>query len=153
MTGLDNLLSPARVMCRAEAASKKRIFELAAQRIADTETSLDEHQVYAQLLAREKLGSTGLGAGVAVPHCRAEGVEQALGLLITLSEPVDFDSPDSKPVDLLFVLLVPPEATQEHLELLADVARRFSTQAYCQGLRAADTDDALLQAATTSQAA
>lgn len=153
MTGLDELLSPARVMCRAEAASKKRIFELAAQCIASAEASLEENDVYAQLLAREKLGSTGLGEGVAVPHCRVSGVAQPLGCLITLSRAVDFDSPDGRPVDLLFVLLVPPEATQEHLELLAEIARRFSRPEYCQTLRAAEDDNTLLKSAVLERAA
>lgn len=153
MTGLDSLLSPARVLCRAEAASKKRIFELAAQCIAAAEIELEEHDVYAQLLAREKIGSTGLGEGVAVPHCRVSGVAKPIGCLITLSSAVDFDSPDGRPVDLLFVLLVPPEATQEHLELLAEIARRFSRSEYCQSLRAADTGASLLASAVTAKAA
>lgn len=153
MTGLDTLLSPARVMCRAEAASKKRIFELASQRIADTEANLQQQDVYTQLLAREKIGSTGLGSGVAVPHCRVEGLAAPIGCLITLAEGVHFDSPDNNPVDLLFVLLVPPESTQEHLNLLAEIARRFSNPEYCRSLRRAVSDTMLLDTAVNSMAA
>lgn len=153
MTGLDTLLSPARVMCRVDASSKKRIFELAAQQIAAAETDLVEDEVYVQLLAREKLGSTGLGSGVAVPHCRVEGCSHPIGCLITLSDAVAFDSPDGRPVDLLFVLLVPPEATQEHLELLAEIARRFSSGDYCAQLREAASSQTLLQAAVAPLAA
>lgn len=153
MTGLDNLLSPARVMCRVEASSKKRIFELAAQHIAQAEPNLDESDVYTQLLARERLGSTGLGSGVAVPHCRVEGCPEPIGCLVTLAAPVDFDSPDGRPVDLLFVLLVPPEGTQVHLDLLADIARRFSSDNYCQQLRDAGSEQNLLASAKTAQAA
>ncbi len=153
MTGLDSLLSPARVMCRVDAASKKRIFELAAQQIALAEPGLEEDEVYTQLLAREKLGSTGLGQGVAVPHCRVAGCGQPLGCLITLASAIDYDSPDKRQVDLLFVLLVPPEATQDHLDLLAEIARRFSSEHYCRALRDAGTDSSLLNTAMTAQAA
>lgn len=153
MTGLDSLLNPARVMCRVEAASKKRIFELAAQKIAEAEPALVEDEVYTQLLAREKLGTTGLGQGVAVPHCRVDGCEQPLGCLITLASAVDFQSSDKRPVDLLFVLLVPTEATQEHLDLLAEIARRFSSGSYCRALRNAESDDKLLMTAVTEKAA
>jgi len=155
MSGLDSLLSPARVMCRVDATSKKRIFELAAQNIADANESLTEHLVYSQLLAREKLGSTGLGQGVAIPHCRVEGCAAPLGCLITLATPVHFDSPDGQPVDLLFVLLVPPEATQAHLDLLAELAGRFSQPGYCSALRQAHSDINLLSCAlqTDSQIA
>ncbi len=147
MTGLDSLLSPARVMCRVDATSKKRIFELAAQNIAHGDALLTEQQVYSQLLAREKLGSTGLGQGVAIPHCRVDGCDAPMGCLITLETPVDFDAPDGQPVDLLFVLLVPPEATQAHLDLLAELAGRFSGPDYCLGLRQAHSAGALLSCA------
>lgn len=152
MTGLDSLLSPARVMCRVDATSKKRIFELAAQNIAEADTSLTERDVYSQLLAREKLGSTGLGQGVAIPHCRVDGCASPVGCLITLETPVDFDSPDAQPVDLLFVLLVPPEATQAHLDLLAELAGRFSQADYCAALRRASTTVSLLSSALETDA-
>lgn len=147
MTGLDSLLSPARVMYRVAATSKKRIFELAAQNIAHATLSLTEQQVYSQLLAREKLGSTGLGQGVAIPHCRVDGCGTPVGCLITLETPVDFDAPDGQPVDLLFVLLVPHEATQAHLDLLAELAGRFSSPDYCTALRQAQSAVALLTCA------
>ena len=153
MTGVDSLLTPARVMCRVEAASKKRIFELAARQIAETDTNLTDTDVYARLLTREKLGSTGLGTGVAIPHCRVEGCERPMGCLITLAEPIAFDAPDEQPVDLLFVLLVPAEATQEHLDILAELARRFSDPHYCALLRAANSAQELLARATTPRAA
>lgn len=137
MNGLDMLLHPGRVACNLDASSKKRIFEVAATAIAATVESLDEDTVYSQLLVREKLGSTGLGSGVAIPHCRVDGCESPVGCLFTLETAIDFDSPDDRPVDLLFILVVPAEATQEHLEILADLARRFSNEAYCTKLRTA----------------
>ena len=154
MTGLDHLLSPARVMHRVDATSKKRIFQLAAQNIAQAQAALMEPEVYSQLLAREKLGSTGLGHGVAIPHCRVDGCEQPVGCLITLETPVDFGSPDGQPVDLLFVLLVPSEAAQAHLDLLAELAGRFSQADYCSALRkAASAENLLLSAQATHASA
>jgi len=95
MNALDSLLNPKRVMCQVEAASRKRIFELVAQQVAE-DADLTEDLIYAQLFAREKLGSTALGAGVAVPHCRVAGCEQPLGCLVTLAHGVDFDAPDGR---------------------------------------------------------
>ena len=147
MTELDSLLTPFRVMCRIDAGSKKRIFELAAHQIASADPALTESSVYAQLLARENLGSTGLGQGVAIPHCRVAGCDKPVGCLITLATPVNFESSDKQPVDLLFVLLVPPEATQEHLDILASIAERFSRFGYCDKLRMATSDGDLLASA------
>ena len=153
MNVVDNLLTLARVMCRVDVASKKRIFELAAQQIAESDVNLIDTDVYGQLLAREKLGSTGLGTGVAVPHCRVEGCTEPMGCLVTLSEAIAFDAPDDQPVDLLFVLLVPAEARQEHLDILAELAKRFSDPSYCAHLRAARSEQELLASALITKAA
>lgn len=153
MAGLDALLDPARSMCRVDAASKKRIFELAAARIAGSSLQLGEDQIYTQLLAREKLGSTGLGRGVAIPHCRVEGCPAPMGCIITLSSAVSYDAPDDVHVDILFVLLVPAEATQEHLNILAELARRFSDPDFCSALRSARSDAELLDAMRRDEAA
>ncbi|EED35963.1 phosphotransferase system, nitrogen regulatory IIA protein [Luminiphilus syltensis NOR5-1B] len=140
-------------MWRVEVSSKKRIFELAAEQIAEVEPDLSDDDIYTQLLAREKLGTTGLGQGVAIPHCRVEGCAQPLGCLITLDQAIPFDAPDNVPVDLLFVLLVPLEATQEHLDILAELAGRFSDPAYCSALRNAHSSADLLDSAVHSEAA
>lgn len=153
MSSLDSLLNLQRVVCRLHAISKKRVLELAAQHIAEVEEPLEVSQVYAGLLERERLGSTALGTGVAVPHCRVEGLNEPLGCLITLASPIDYDAPDGAPVDLFFVLLVPPDAAQEHLDLLAEVAGRFSDVGYCEGLRKASSTTGLLQSAITAKAA
>ena len=109
---------------------------------------MDYDNIFNLLIAREKLGSTGLGKGIAIPHCRAANCEEPLGTLVTLADPVDFDAPDDVPVDLLFVLLVPETAHQEHLDILANIARLFSQPEYCQRLRDANSDAALFRAAT-----
>lgn len=153
MSSLDSLLNQQRVVCQLHAISKKRVLELIAQHIAEAEESLEVGQVYAGLLERERLGSTALGTGVAVPHCRVEGLEKPLGCLITLASPIDYDAPDGGAVDLLFVLLVPPDAAQEHLDLLAEVAGRLSDPGYCEALRKASSATGLLQSAITAKAA
>lgn len=144
---LEDLLSPTRVACSVQAASKKRIFEIIAEQVASSTRGIAEDDIYSHLLAREKLGSTGLGTGVAVPHCRAPGCQRPVGALLKLQEPVDYDSPDGQAVDLIFALVVPEEATQTHLDLLAELARRFSDSGYCMGLRGANTELELLAAA------
>lgn len=140
-------------MCQIEAGSRKRIFELTANEVASRMPTLSADKVYTQLLAREKLGSTGLGQGVAVPHCRVTGCDEPVGCIVSLAEPIDFGAPDGRPVDLLFVLIVPEEATQEHLDLLAEIAGRFSSEPYCRQLRTSPTTTELLQAATHNLAA
>ena len=112
---------------------------------------MDYDAIFDQLIAREKLGSTGLGKGIAIPHCRAANCQEPLGTLVTLEDPVDFDAPDDRPVDLLFVLLVPEAAHQEHLDILANIARLFSQPDYCERLRAAKSDAALYSTATSPE--
>ena len=149
MSFLNDILSPARTICHAPGVSKKRLFETIARVISDDQPSLVYEQVFAQLIAREKLGSTGLGQGIAIPHCRVDDCPEPLGTLITLEQGIDFDAPDDKPVDLLFALLVPGEAHQQHLDILANVARLFSQGNFCRQLRAADSSEELFTLATS----
>ena len=105
--------------------SKKRVFERAAEAMGAA-LNLSSENIYRALLAREKLGSTAIGEGIAIPHCRISECAEAAGCLLTLQEPIDFGSTDGRDVDVIFVLLVPEEATQAHLNLLAALARSFS---------------------------
>ena len=105
--------------------SKKRVFERAAEAMGAA-LNLSSEKIYRALLAREKLGSTAIGEGIAIPHCRINECAEAVGCLVTLQEPIDFGSTDGRDVDVIFVLLVPEEATQVHLNLLAALARNFS---------------------------
>lgn len=152
MQSISDILSPARTVYRAPGVSKKRLFATVAKIISDDQPSLDYDDIFNHLIAREKLGSTGLGGGIAIPHCRAGNCPQPLGTLVTLADPIDFDAPDDRPVDLLFVLLVPEEAHQEHLDILAQIARLFSQQDFCQKLRDAGDDQALFRLATSPAA-
>ena len=107
--------------------SKKRVFESAAEAFCDV-SGLSREAVYRGLLDREKLGSTALGDGVAIPHCRIDECNAPLGCLITLSNPVDFSSSDGQGVDIVLVLLVPSQAAKEHLDLLASAATLLSNE-------------------------
>jgi PTS system nitrogen regulatory IIA component len=147
MLDLSTVLSQQRTLCRAQGVSKKRLFETLASVIGEDQPMLSVDSLYASLLAREKLGSTALGNGIAIPHCRISDCDRALGSLVTLADPIDFDAPDGQPVDILFVLLVPQEGHQEHLNLLAGLAELLSQANFCDGLRAADNHTDLYRAA------
>jgi len=151
MFQLDQILTPERTWCSAPGGSKKRLFETAASFICEDQTLLESSEVYNKLLARERLGTTGLGDGIAIPHCRISNCNEALGSLITLEQAIDFDAPDQRPVDLLFLLLVPEEAQQEHLNILAGLAQLCSNMDFCAGLRAAQSNDELYRAAVGFQ--
>ena len=113
------------VLSEESLLSKKRVFERAAEAMGAA-LNLSSDNIYRALLAREKLGSTAIGEGIAIPHCRINECAEAAGCLVTLQEPIDFGSIDGRDVDVIFVLLVPEEATQAHLNLLAVLARSFS---------------------------
>lgn len=146
---LDNLLTPERTACQVPGLSKKRLFETLARIISEDQLSLTYEEVFTQLINREKLGSTGLGQGIAIPHSRIGNCTHPIGTLLTLAEPIDFDAPDGKPVDMVFALLVPEEATQQHLDTLAQIARLFSQADYCRALRAATDIEQLFDVATS----
>jgi len=133
-----HLLSTTDISLDNPAASKKRVLEEAARLLGAHDRAPESEPIYERLMERERLGSTGLANGVALPHARMPGVETASGAFIRLETPVDFDAMDGKPVDLVFSLLVPEEATDEHLQLLAGLARLFSDERLCERLRQAD---------------
>ena len=151
MNFLSDLLTPSRTVCRTTGVSKKRLFQTLAGIIAEDRDGIESAEIFTHLVAREKLGSTGLGQGIAIPHCRLASCDRPMGTLVSLDDGIDFEAPDGQPVDLLFVLLVPGEASQEHLDILAGLARLFSQPAFCTALRAADSDAALHQVATSWQ--
>ena len=136
MNPLSNLLSASQVMLELDASSKKRVFEQAGM-LFENHLGLARAVVFDSLFAREKLGSTGLGQGIAIPHGRIKGLKQAAGAFLRLSNPVAFDSPDGRPVNLLFVLLVPEQATEQHLQILSELAQRFSERPFREALQAA----------------
>jgi PTS IIA-like nitrogen-regulatory protein ptsN len=125
MKAIGDILPLSHIVLDAESSSKKRLFEQLAELLA-LDTEMPQNEIFDCLFAREKLGSTGLGQGVAIPHGRSACVQEVTGAFIRLQEAVDFDAPDSKPVSLVFALLVPEAATDEHLEILSHLASRFA---------------------------
>ena len=136
MNLIAKLLPPANVVVGLEASSKKRAFEQAGL-LFENNHGIGRSVVFDSLFAREKLGSTGLGQGIAIPHGRIKGLKDALGAFIRLAEPVPFDAPDGRPVTMLFVLLVPEQANEHHLQLLSELAQMFSDRAFREQLMSA----------------
>ena len=137
------MLPPDSAKARFDAATKKAALEAASEAVAAARPQLDPRRLLEALLARERLGSTGLGTGVAIPHCRLKGCDAPAAALLRLREPVDFGAPDGEPVDLLFTLVVPDGEQQRHLQLLARLAAAFDPAANREALRRADDDGAL----------
>ncbi|MEQ8952901.1 MAG: PTS sugar transporter subunit IIA [Pseudomonadales bacterium] len=132
---LEDILTPERCFSGIDGVSKKRILTTAAELIAKTTPALETDDIFSALMAREQLGSTGLGNGIAIPHCRVNTCNKIIGSLITLAEPVDFDAIDGKPVDILFVLIVPAVEHEEHIKVLARLAELFNEEDFCYTLR------------------
>lgn len=120
------LITESRIRCRVEVTSKKRLLESLAELLAPAAPHCSPSAVFDLLNERERLGSTGLGEGVALPHARMAGIDDAVGAFVQLEQGVSFDAPDDRPVDLAFGLLVPEAATEAHLNLLAGLAGRFN---------------------------
>lgn len=119
---LDSILPPERTLFAVPGGSKKRVLEFFSTFIAQNTPSLDSQEVFSRLIGRERLGSTGIGNGVAIPHARDAHCKAPVAGFLKLQEPIDFDAVDGEPVDLVFVLLVPEAADDTHLALLAQVA-------------------------------
>jgi PTS system nitrogen regulatory IIA component len=128
MSLVAKLLPPANVLLDLQVSSKKRLFEQVGL-MFENHNGIARSLVFDSLFARERLGSTGLGQGVAIPHGRIQGLKDALGAFVRLAQPVPFDAPDTQPVTLLFVLLVPEQATEKHLQILSELAQMFSDRA------------------------
>jgi len=141
MSLLANILPANDIVLDLEAGSKKRVFEQAGL-LFENNHGIARATVFDSLFAREKLGSTGLGQGVAIPHGRIKGLKEAHGAFLRLSAPVAFDSPDGKPVALLFVLLVPEQANELHLQILSELAQRFSDRSFREALAGAPDPEA-----------
>ena len=144
MTEITRVLSKDCTRASVGAHSRKRAIEAAADLLADSYPELSARKLFDELMARERLGSTGLGEGVAIPHCRIP-CGQVRGAFLHLAEPVDYDAMDAQNVDMLFVLIVPPEETTAHLELLASLARVFKDSENRKRLRNCSSDSELYE--------
>jgi len=147
----SDLLSPERVLPQVRSSSKKRLLEQISEALVRNNPELDSREVFEALCARERLGSTGLGHGVAIPHGRISGSADVQAVFMRLAKPLAFDSQDGKPVDLLFALVVPENATSDHLKLLSQIAQQFSNDDLLKQLREADDNVELLELLSGTQ--
>src|SRR5438046_6305543 len=150
MSLVANLLRVDHIVLDLQVSSKKRLFEQVGL-MFENQHGLARSLVFDSLFARERLGSTGLGQGVAIPHGRIKGLKEALGAFIRLAQPVPFDAPDANPVTLVFVLLVPEKATEKHLQILSELAQMFSDKALREAMSAAKDAAELHQLVTSVQ--
>jgi PTS system nitrogen regulatory IIA component len=144
MSQIRQLLPIENIVLDLEASSKKRVFEHAGL-VFENNQGIARSAVFDSLFSREKLGSTGLGRGIAIPHGRIKGLKEACGAFIRLTTPIPFDSPDGEPVSLLFVLLVPEQATEQHLQILSELAERFSDRSCREALSLATDAETVRQ--------
>ena len=140
MNLISKILTPECVLLDTESTSKKRVFERVGI-LFENSQNIARSQVFDSLFAREKLGSTGLGQGVAIPHGRVKGLRDAVAAFVKMQTPIPFDAPDGLPVNFIFVLLVPERATDLHLQLLGELAQMFSDKTFRERLQ--NTDDLL----------
>lgn len=150
MNLVAKLLPPSNVVVDLTVSSKKRLFEQVGLLFEDHQ-GIARGTVFDSLFARERLGSTGLGQGVAIPHGRIKGLKEALGAFVRLAAPVPFDAPDGKPVSLLFFLLVPEQATEKHLQILSELAQMFSDRELREAMSGAGDAAALHRIISTWQ--
>jgi len=147
MNQIADLLPAANILLDLEAGTKSRLFD-AVGGLFESQRGLVRASVVDSLMAREKLGSTGLGQGIAIPHGRIKGLKTALGAFVRLRSPIAFDAPDGKPVGQVFVLLVPEHATEQHLQLLSELAQMFSDKPFRERLLSAQSAAELHQLIT-----
>ena len=136
MNQIAGLLPVNNILLDLDVANKKRVFEQVGL-LFETNHGIGRTVVYDSLFAREKLGSTGIGQGIAIPHGRIKGIPEAIGAFVRTQSPIPFDSPDGRGVSVIFVLLVPEQATDRHLQILSELAQMFSDKAQRERLAAA----------------
>ena len=140
---ISALLATDRIYTDTDISSKKRLLEYIAEKAA-SELDLQQADIFNSLLERERLGSTGLGSGFAVPHARLNHLQQTHACFVKLPQAINYDAIDRQPVDLIFALLIPEAATEEHLQILASLARIFSDETVCDTIRSVDNVETIL---------
>lgn len=140
------ILTPDCTQCAVQGTSKKRILEIISQIASEHIPQIDQATILSSLMCREKMGSTGIGNGIALPHGRLPDLEKVLAILITSKPAIEFDAIDNKPVDIFFALLVPEDQAQGHLQTLATIAGRLSDKERVKVIRNATSDMQLFEA-------
>lgn len=149
---ISEIIVPERVAVDLRLSSKKAVLQKLSELLSEGDPDLQSKDVFEALLARERLGTTGLGAGIAIPHGRVATGAPSIGAFIRTGEAIDFDAVDNAPVDLFFALCVPEEANEEHLDLLAVLAQKFSDNEFVSALRQTAGDAATFAALTAPPA-
>lgn len=144
---IQAILTQNRTLNQAVGGSKKRVMETLAQLIAEDQPAISAEDVFQSLVARERLGSTGIGGGIAIPHCRFPTDGATLGALVTLKDAIDFDAVDNAPVDIVFAMLVPENTEASHLQTLASLAEALQQEGYVERLRSASSSEELFHRA------
>ncbi len=139
-----SLLNQERTNSNVDLGSKKKVLETLSKLLSCDIESHNRKQIFDNLIMRERLGSTGLGSGVALPHCRLVGLQQSFAAMLTLQRPINFDSPDQEYVDIVFCLVVPEKSDKEHLQILAYLAELFSDPELCRKIRKAELPQDIL---------
>ncbi|OJF70538.1 PTS IIA-like nitrogen-regulatory protein PtsN [Alteromonas sp. V450] len=143
---IQAIVSLDRTECAVQCNSKKRILEIIAEIAAKNNQNIEQATVLTSLLARERMGSTGIGNGIALPHGRLAGLDRVIAIVVTSTPAIDFDALDEKPVDIFFALLVPEDQTEGHLQTLATVAGKLSDKETIKAIRRATTSDDIVKA-------
>lgn len=142
---IESILVPQRARCGMTAASKKKALEQISDFVSESLPHMNSEELFHNLIARERLGTTALGHGVAIPHCRLSDCKEIVGALVVLEEGVDFGAFDQQPVQIMFLLIVPSTEVENHLQALSMLATRFESEDYRQALLSATTDSELYQ--------
>jgi len=140
---IAELVTKDHIVLDVDAASKKKALEYISDILSREQQDVTAGEIFDCLIGRERLGSTGVGRGIAIPHCRLKGNQNTLAVLVRLQQGIDYDSIDSKPVDLIFAMVVPEDASEEHLKTLARLAKMFSDAELVEKLRQADNATAI----------
>jgi nitrogen PTS system EIIA component len=148
---ISDLLQPEAVIFGLKASSKKQALQELAKHAAQI-TGVNDRRIFETLLERERLGTTGVGNGIAIPHGKLADFKRLYGVFARLDKPIDFDAIDEQPVDLIFLLLAPAPSGADHLKALARVSRLLRDASVCEKLRGADTADGLYMLLTQSEA-
>lgn len=148
---LSEIINVNRIRNDVDVLSKKRALEELSHLITQDETQINSSDVFDSLISRERLGSTGVGYGIAIPHGRIKNCKQITGACVQLKQGVDFDAIDNQPVDILFALIVPEESTDEHLQVLALLASMFNNENFRQKLRQSESEEETYQLLTEWQ--
>lgn len=140
---IGEIISSASIELAMQASSKKRVLENLSELLSKN-TDMETSSIFQTITERERIGSTGIGEGIAIPHSRIKGLQKPVGAFAILEKQIDFDSIDQKPVNLVFALIVPEEASEEHLQLLAQLAKIFSDSKTKEKLLEANSPDSAL---------